>query len=251
MIVAIHQPDYFPYPGYFYKIMHSDCFVFLDDAQYSNQGFSNWNKIKTPQGELRLKFPVNQTLGDKICEVTSKDILGWKMKQIKIISANYKRAPYFGQIYPEIKMLIEKKYTNIAEMNIQIIKHIVNKFGFTGKFLCSSQMKIQTLKEQRVLDICSSLNANEYLSGNGAKAYQQEEHFIERGLQLRYTNYHPIEYPQLWGDFMPNLSILDYLFNCGYDWELIEHQINSSTEKDESNEINSSIEKDESYEIKK
>lgn len=226
MIVAIHQPDYFPYPGYFYKIAHSDCFVFLDDAQYSNQGFTNWNKIKTPQGEFHLKVPVKQTLGNLIEDVATKDQLGWKQKHLKTLSMNYKKSQHFEEVYSDIEAILMVEYKNIAEMNIGIITMFSRKFGFNTQFIRSSDLNITTRKEERVLDICTKMHASVYLSGNGARVYQKEEHFKDRGIELNYSQYHSIVYDQLWGTFISNLSILDYLFNCGYDWESIHKQLN-------------------------
>jgi len=225
MIIAIHQPDYLPYPGYFYKIANCDCFVFHDDTQYSNGGISNWNRIKTPQGELHLKVPVKETMGDTIQEVTSRDNLGWKQKHLRAIKMNYTRAKFYEQIYSDIESLLIPEYKNIAEMNIAIIQHISNKFGISKCFECSSTLGLNTRKEERVIDICKAFGGNTYLSGNGAKVYQVEEHFRERGVELQYTKYHPITYHQLWGGFLPNMSIIDYLFNHGYNWELIETQM--------------------------
>ena len=96
MIVSIHQPDYLPWLGYFNKISKSDVFVFLDDAQYSTDNMHNWNKIKTPQGEFKLKVPVINKLGYKISEVKTRDELGWKQKHLKTIAMNYKKAEHFG-----------------------------------------------------------------------------------------------------------------------------------------------------------
>ena len=92
-------------------------------------------------------------------------------------------------------------------------------------------MNIKTLKEERVIDICVLLGADEYISGNGARAYEVESHFIDRGVKLHYTDYQPIHYKQCWGDFIPNLSILDYIFNCGFDWEYVLKDIKKENEK--------------------
>ena len=221
MIISIHQPDYIPYIGYFYKIAQSDVFVFLDDAQYSNDNMHQWNRIKTPQGECRLKIPVKYEFGDSINTVVTRDDLKWREKHVKTIEMNYVRAPYFSEFFPNIKEIILSDHANLAELNIELNTHICNRFGIGKRFLRSSDMGISTRKEERVIDICVSLGGSEYISGNGARAYQTEEHFTSRGVALRYTDYHPFEYEQLWGDFIPNLSILDYIFNCGYDWNRI------------------------------
>lgn len=225
MIVAIHQPDYIPYPGYFYKIAECDCFVFLDDAQYSNENIHNWNRIKTPQGELRLKVPVKQSLGDAILEVTTRDDLGWKQKHLKTLKMNYTRAKFFEKIYPEIETTLMVDYENLADMNIAIIQHICKGFGISPRFERASSLGLNTHREKRVIDICAAFDGSAYLSGNGARAYQVPEHFSERGIELLYTDYHPITYNQIWGDFLSNMSILDYLFNHGYDWTQIETQM--------------------------
>ncbi len=88
-------------------------------------------------------------------------------------------------------------------------------------------MNIKTVREERVIDICSAVGGTEYLSGNGARAYQTESHFTDRGLKLTYLDYKPIEYKQLWpkAGFLPCMSVLDYIFNCGFDWEFVEKRV--------------------------
>lgn len=225
MIISIHQPDYIPYMGYFYKIAHSDKFVFLDDCQFSNDNMHQWNRIKLPQGECRLKIPVEQHLGDKINEVRTKDELKWKQKHLKTIEMNYSKVPNFKLLFTEFQELLLSPYPNLAEQNIAINTWIAGKFGMKTEFFRSSEMKIDTLREERVLDICNALDGDVYLSGNGARTYQKEEDFAVKGLRLQYTDFAGIEYPQLWKGFIPNLSVLDYVFNCGFDWESAEKRI--------------------------
>ncbi|MEG1887032.1 MAG: WbqC family protein [Oscillospiraceae bacterium] len=221
MIVSIHQPDYIPYIGYFYKIYQSDKFVFLDDAQYSSDNMHQWNKIKTPQGECRLKIPVEHKFGDKINEVRTRDELKWKEKHLKTIEMNYSKGKFFADIFPEFKDLMMLDYENLADMNIAVNSWFCKQFGFKAKLYRSSDMNINTAREERVIDICKAVDADVYISGNGAKAYQIDEHFTQRGVRLQYTDYHAIEYKQLWKDFLPNMSIVDYVFNHGFDFSEI------------------------------
>lgn len=227
MIVSIHQPDYISYLGYFYKISKSDIFVFLDDAQFSNDNMHHWNRIKTPQGECRLKIPVEQHLGDAINAVRTKDELKWKQKHLKTIEMNYAKSRFFHEIYPEFQELLLKDYKSLADMNIKINTWIARKFGFKTKFLKSSDMPIESVREERVIDIVKALDGDVYISGHGAKAYQVEEHFTERGVELVYTDYTPIEYEQLWPKvgFLPYMSVLDYIFNHGFDWNYVEKAV--------------------------
>ena len=120
-IISIHQPNYIPWLGYFYKIYLSDIFVFLDDAQFSNEGMHTWHYIKTPQGPLRLKIPVNQKLGDKINEVLTRDELNWKQKHLKSIIINYKKSRYFEEIYNDFSVLLLDSYSNLASLNETLI----------------------------------------------------------------------------------------------------------------------------------
>jgi hypothetical protein len=221
MKVSIHQPNYVPWLGYFLKIAQSDVFVFLDDAQYSNEGMHNYHYIKTPQGPLRLKIPVEYHFGDEICHVKTKDELKWKEKHLQLIESNYKKAPFFKEVFEDFSNLLNQRFDNMAQMNIEIIRLFSEKLNIKTRFIKSSELSITSQREEKVITICEHLSATEYISGTGAKSYQNEENFLNRGIKLTYLNYHPLEYRQLWGDFHANVSMLDYLMNCGYDFEPI------------------------------
>jgi hypothetical protein len=224
-IISVHQPNYIPWLGYFYKISQSDCFVFLDDAQFSNEGMHNFHYIKTPQGPLRLKIPVQQTLGDKINEVRTKDELDWKAKHLKLIETNYIKAKFFEETYCDLRSLFLQEYGSLAAMNSEIIRFISFKFGIYVEFMNASDLRISAAREEKILDLCSDLKADVYYSGTGARSYQKEENFYKRGIQLRYSEFKTFEYTQLWNGFCKNVSIIDYIMNCGYDWgNVLRHQ---------------------------
>lgn len=226
-VVAIHQPDYIPWLGFYYKMAHCDTFIYLDDAQYSNEADHNVNSIKTPQGEFRLKVPVEQHLGDLIRDVRTRDELRWKEKHLKTIRMNYGKARYFADVFPGFSEVIERHSGSIADLNIAINRFICDGFGITPDILRSSGMNCDTVREQRVIDLTLAAGGDEYLSGNGARAYQTEEHFTRQGVKLTYLKYKPIEYPQVWPKvgFLPCMSVLDYIFNCGFDWEYVEKAV--------------------------
>ena len=218
MIAAIHQPDYIPWMGYFYKISRADLFIFLDDAQYSSTGMHDWNYIKTPQGRLRLRVPVRQNFGDPINRVVTQDNLRWKKKHLKAIELNYSHAPFYGQIFPEFERMLLRKYESLALMNEDLIRYICGGFGFKTKFAVSSEMGISSVKENRVIDLCAAVGADTYYSGNGARSYQQPSHFERKGIKLLYSDFNPLPYSQRWEGFLPSLSAIDYVFNCGFRW---------------------------------
>lgn len=219
--IAIHQPNYLPWLGYLYKIYQSDCFVFLDDAQYSNEGMHNYNYIKTGKGRFRLKIPVYQTLGNKILEVKTKDQLGWRERHLELIKSNYENAPFFDPVYKDIRDLIWQNEQVLSEFNISIIKFICGKLGIKCEFVKSSDLNINERKEERIIRICMMLGGEIYYSGAGAKAYQSEENFRDNGLELRYSEFRPFKYDQLGDGFIPNLSALDFMMNYGYDWNTV------------------------------
>lgn len=225
MKVTIHQPCYLPYLGIFYKMWQADKFVFLDDAQFSTGYVFNWNRIKTPQGECRLKIPVEYRFGDPLTITRPKDELGWKEKHIKTIEMNYSRAKYFRDVFPDIKEIILSGHDNLADLGIDLMLHIARCFGITSvsgsKYYRTSEMLVDTLKEQRVLDIVKQVGGDEYISGHGASAYQYEDHFADLGIKLTYTDFEAPRYKQLWGDFIENLSVVDFIFNNGYDWDMV------------------------------
>lgn len=225
MKVSIHQPDYIPWLGLFYKMYLSDVFIHLDDVQYSNQAAHNFNDIKTPQGVLRLKFPVEQHMGDSINQVRPKNELKWREKHLRTMEMNYAKAKFFKEIFPELKDVYMVDYPNVAELNIAINEYVARKLGITPKFVKSSEFGLQTNREEKVIDLCVAVGGKRYISGNGARVYQEESHFMERGVELTYVDYNPIVYPQLWKEFLPSMSVVDYIFNCGYDWEYVLNEV--------------------------
>lgn len=230
MNVGIHQPDYIPWLGLFYKMYLSDVFIHLNDAQFSNEAAHNFNVIKTPQGELRLKFPVEKKFGDPINVVRPKYELKWNEKHLKSIEMNYGKAKFFKETFSGIKEVLMTEFPSVAHLNIQLNEYIAGQFGIKPKFVLASDLNIQTSREEKVIDLTLAVGGTKYISGNGARAYQTESHFIDRGVELEYLDYKPIEYPQVWKEFLPCMSVLDYIFNCGYNFEYVLNEVNKLNE---------------------
>jgi len=201
--IAIHQPCYLPYLGVFYKIWQSDEFVFLDDAQYSNGYVFDYNTIKTPQGTTRLKVPLHKSFGDNLIEVKPKYELKWEEKHINTIWHNYRKAPYFKELFPLLEHEILFHYNNLAFLNISLMILFMEWFGIEKPVYMASALNVGGKSEQRVIDIVRALNGDTYISGTGAKDYQNEENFDYYGIKLVYSDYKPKEYQQCWGGFHP------------------------------------------------
>ncbi len=219
-IIAMHQPCYIPWLGYFYKISQADIFVFTDDSKFSTTGMHNYHYIKTPHGLFRLKIPVDYLKGSnaKINEVRTKDELGWKTQHLKSFEHNYKRGKHFDEVFCDFKSLLLQEYPNLASMNQRIIIFICQKLGINVQFVLSSSLGISTSKEEKIIDICKMLGGNVYYSGTGATAYQIEDNFTRNGISLVYSDFKPFSYYQPWGAFESNVTALDFLFEYGYDW---------------------------------
>ncbi len=217
-IISIHQPNYFPWLGYFYKITQSDVFVFLDNVEYqygNANSITNRTKIKTSQGELFLSVPVLKKSGSLINEMELDYKQNWQTKHLKTIQANYGKAPFFKAIYNWLEPILNKPYTNLAHLNQTIILEIVSLLEITTNIKISSEQNVlETEKNMRLIQLSKLNNCNIYLSGNGARKYNDEAMFQQNNIQLTYTSFTPIEYSQLNPPFIAGLSILDALFNC-------------------------------------
>ncbi|UCG69084.1 MAG: WbqC family protein [Thermoplasmata archaeon] len=217
MIVAIHQPNYIPWIGYFHKIYNSDIFVFLDDVQYPKGQLVNRNKIRTAAGETYLNVPVLTKGFSKqlINEVQIDNHVNWRKKHWKSIFYNYNKAQYFDSFSPFFKELYKKEWEKLCELNEYIIKNITEMMGIETSFIRSTELDIEGKSTERLVNIVMAVGGDTYLSGTGAKSYTDENMFQENGLNLKYQDFHHPYYNQLFGAFIPKMSIIDMLFNEG------------------------------------
>lgn len=227
MKIAIHQPNYLPWISYFDKIDQVDKFVILDKAFHTKSGFVHRNKIKTPQGPIMLTVPLKNK-EKPIKELLIANETNWRCKHWKIIENNYKNTPFWSLYKEGFEEIFEKEWKYLDSLNITLIKHILSLLSITTEILIESDFNIDFGHgNSRNVNIVSHLGGNIYLSGVGAKVYNDPEEFEKRGIELDYQNFnHPI-YVQRFGNFDSHLSIIDLLFNCGPESiELIRKQRN-------------------------
>ncbi|MFN3550196.1 MAG: WbqC family protein [Endomicrobiia bacterium] len=217
MKIAIHQPQYLPWSGYFNKLLKSDIFVFLDDVQYKKNEWQNRNRIKSSKGEIYLTVPVHYRFGQKINEIKIDNKILWNKDHLKTIKYNYQKSKYFNEFFPHIENLLTKKYEMLIDLNISSIKTILSYLGIEKKIINSSDLKVEGEKTKRLINICRKLNAEIYISGIGAKNYLVVEEFEENNIKVIFQEYTTPNYPQLYGEFIANLSIIDMIFNIGKD----------------------------------
>lgn len=217
MILTAHQPVYLPWLGLFHKIAISDAYCYFDDVQYQVKDWNNRNKIKTANGETWLTVPVLTTgyRDRKINEIEINNSVDWRKKHWKSIYLNYKKAPYFSKYAGFFEETYKKEWTNLSDLNEHMLKWFMKELGINVKYFKASELDFQGYKSGLVLNMCKKLKADLYIFGAQGKDYAKEEDFTKEGIKIYFQDYkHPV-YPQLHGDFIPNLSIIDLLFNCG------------------------------------
>jgi hypothetical protein len=218
MILAVPQPNFLPWLGFFYKWANSDLLVLLDDAQFSKGNIINRVKIKAPEGARWLTVPV-QSKGQhlqRIGEVRIDYRGHWQHKLLGSITACYGQAPYFKDHFRELQAILLQENEYLVDLNIRLIAWLAAKFSIAVPVRRSSELTgITGTASERLASIGRALGATVYLAGQGGQKYHDEDAFRRQQLLVRKSDFqHPV-YSQLWGDFIPGLSALDYLMNQG------------------------------------
>jgi len=218
MIIAVHQPQYLPWLGYFDKIDKCDYFVFLDSVQYKKNEWQNRNRIKTASSPIWLTVPVNYRFPQKIEEVTIDSRGEWRRKHLNSMEINYSSAPYFRDYFVSIKKILEMEYIYLKDLNIALLVEIMSIIGVKKDTDKSSELgNFPDNPDDRLISICRHYGADTYLAGVGGKNYMNLEKYEKSGIDVIFQEYkHPV-YRQQYEDFVSHLSIVDLLFNCGPD----------------------------------
>ena len=215
MIVAVHQPNYLPYIGFFHKMLLADVFVLYDTAQFSKNDFHNRNRIKTPGGPLWLTIPVRRPTGHAIRDVQADMSKPWAHDHWEAIRANYARAAHFEEFAPEVESAYRKMGRGLAEINRPFIDLISRVLGVRRRIVWASDLPIPEglSSSENLASIVRAVDGDAYLSGPGGVGYLQRAAF--EGLAVHLQAFRHPTYRQLWGEFLPSASALDLVFNMG------------------------------------
>lgn len=218
--VAIVQSNYIPWKGYFDMIAAVDEFILYDDMQYTRRDWRNRNQIKTPQGLHWLTIPV-RVKGKYHQSIRETEIDGrvWASAHWKTLAQNYRQASHFAEIAAWLEPLyLAETYTHLSQLNRRLIECICSYLGIKTTIKNSWDYTLLEGKTERLADLCVQAGGTEYISGPAAKDYMDDRVFADQGIKLTWFDYsgYP-EYPQLWGQFVHGVTILDLLFNCGKD----------------------------------
>jgi hypothetical protein len=218
MILSVSQPYFAPFPGFFYKIFRSDIFVILDCVQFPRG--TTWvsrNRFKNDQGTLWMTIPVRKKgLGLQRIDQVMIDHQGrWTRKHVASLKNAYQNAPYYKEHMDFLEVTFFKKFERLVDLNLSIIRYLMTNLDIDTRVMLLSELNIDEQGDRLILELCARAKARTFLAQSPAKKFMDTSLFSEAGIRLESFNIPVPIYPQLWGDFIPNLSTFDLLFNCG------------------------------------
>ncbi len=222
-IVAIHQPNFFPWLGYFNKIVRSDCFILMDNAQFPKKGGSWLNRVQIFIGDKPswLTIPVDRSYhGVLPCsQIQLKNALPWREDILKTIQMNCAKTPCFKDVFPVLEAIINHPAHYLAEFNINAIQTLLDLMDIgQAKLTLGSSLQCNGAATDLLISMVKAVDGDTYLCGGGASGYQEDDKFKLVGLKLQYQDFQHPQYPQCHlSEFTPGLSIIDALMNCGFE----------------------------------
>lgn len=226
-IIAIMQPTYMPWMGYFSMIDQVDEFVFLDNVQLVGRSWQVRNKIKFDEQEKMLTVPIDKSVNreSRMINNTLYDGEEWKDRHLGMIRQSYRKSPFYCEVMKFLDALYLKTYSSIGDMNIDFISEICRRTGIKTPLSTSSGLSVNGHKDDLLVGICKCLKADSYLSAQGSAVYIEKDmvggEFIRQGINLFYLNYEHPQYQQQGKEFIPYIGIYDLLFNVGFHEALV------------------------------
>ncbi len=223
--VAITQPTYLPWLGYFEQMARADIFVFLDTVQFTRQSWQSRNRIRDRDGRLMwLSVPVAaHHLDDRICEIRIADQKSnWQRKHLNSVRTYLGRTPHIEQVLDTLQTGFDLQHERLADLNISLIQQTSKALGLTPRFLRASELSASGQRADLLMAICKELDCDQYLANAGSRAYlsQEEARFHAEGIAIAYQQWEHPKYPQRGSGFVPNLSWVDPVSYLGWHGSL-------------------------------
>lgn len=224
MIVAIHQPHFLPWLGYLARMQQADLFIVLDHVQFERRNYQNRTRFLLEGQAQWLTVPVLQrsqkeTLVEK--QVDLQPDMGerwWGPRHLQTLRHAYRDAPHFGEHAAGLKALFTHRWQRLADLDQATLDYLRDALDIRTPLVTSSSLAAPGAKADLILNLCKAVGARTYLAGlGGSRGYLQPEPFAEAGIGLAFQSFtHPV-HAQCGGaaQFVPGLSALDVLFNCG------------------------------------
>ena len=214
--ISILQPNYMPWRGYYKIIKNSDCVVLYDDVQYTKNDWRNRNIIKSAKGPIWLTIPVRvKNLNQRINETYSVNN-NWYEKHYKSIKQNYSKSRYYNKYIDNFQEFYQNKKSRKITAIIENFNNIIFEIlEMSTKIIYSSDLGVTGNRNERLIRILKKLGADTYLSGPSASSYIDQELFKVNKIDIEWVSYQMPMYKQVFDGFIPNLSIVDLIFNTG------------------------------------
>ncbi|KTC95684.1 WbqC family protein [Legionella erythra] len=224
VVCAIHQPNFFPWNGYFDKIRQADVFIFLDEVAYpkSGSGSGSWcNRVKLLNNKEPSWYglPIKKESGTQLIKDVFFSDKDFHIKKIKkSLFFNYKKAPFYDEVMAKIEPLLDFNTTSLAQYNMHAVTVIAALLGLKTRFVRQSELSHSQHATELLIELLKQVDAEAYLCGHGAGGYQNDELFAEQGIQLIYQNYSPLDdrWLPVHHESEAGLSILHSLFYKGW-----------------------------------
>ena len=215
--LVVLQPGYLPWLGFFDQMRRSDIFVYYDDVQFDKHGWRNRNRIRSPDGPHWLSVPVRHHGQGRplILDTLIDTRTDWARKHVGTIRQYYAKAPFLKRYLPELEALLHRGWTHVVDLDMAVVKLMAGWLKLAPNIARASELGVGGTQSQRLLNLCLHFGASRYLSGSAARDYLDVAIFAERGIDVLWQDYqHPV-YPQQYEPFVPYLSAIDLLLNCG------------------------------------
>jgi hypothetical protein len=212
VITAIIQPSYFPWRGYFSFLKSVDCFIFLDDVQYTNRDWRNRNKFEIDGRSEWLTVPVAKgSTSLEIKDVSIDESTDWRRLHLKTFQRNYSKAPFFEEAHDLFNSISLHPVSSISDLTCYTTILISEYLGIECDFLRSSILEVDGTSSLRLMNICLKISATEYLSGPSAKSYLDVNMFEDSGIGVQFQEYEYDPYPRSARPWLETLSVLDLI----------------------------------------
>ena len=220
VILTAHQVGYLPWLGFFAKVAQADMFCCFDAVQYERRGWNNRNFIKTNSGPLMLTVPVASKghFEKRLCDIEIAPG-NWTRKHMRSIELAYRKAPHFEQHYAGVGAILDLYADGglLNEMNLDLLRYFFRALGMQVPIVNARDYEFKGEKSSLVLDMCRQLGATEYIFGGEGEKYADKAAFRAADIVPHFQKYeHPV-YAQLYGEFVPRMSVLDLLMMAGSD----------------------------------
>lgn len=212
-----HQPEFLPWLGFFHKLTLGDTFMIVDNVQFKKKHFENRNRIRSVNGPLWLTVPV-ETHGrfeQHINQVVIDNRSKWQRKMLKSIELNYAKTPYFPDYWPFFSRVLSQERDLLAELNEELIRGCIDFLGIEVDIIRSSDLGVAAQGTNLIVEMCKQVGADVYVSGQSGKEYLDEAFVAASGIELTYQCFDHPQYRQIAEPFIPQMSVIDLLFNEG------------------------------------